>query len=390
MLTMGNSSLQREMDKFIREAHGREFNIRGITKSAFSQSRKQLKPEAFLELNELVCNEFYEGAPYLGYNNHRVLGLDGSRLLLPNSEDIAQGFGTVGYGPNADVQRSLATVSFLYDVGNYLTLDVQVAAQGGSEKSLLYKHLEKVKAGDLLLMDRGYPSKALLGILAGKGIEFCVRMKEDWWLQVNSFAQSNAVDSEVVFEPSDKDRKEYGAQYPEMKQKVKCRLVKVLLDNGLTEILCTSLLDTQKYPLADFKEVYHLRWGIEEGFKMFKSRVNIEAFTGKSAVSVKQDIYAKAMMMSLCAAFAFPIEQKVKAEYAANKDLKHPQKINRTTAYANTKAVAISMFLKSKVKQAIAAFDDIVYNTRGIVRPNRKNPRNHRPKQQHYMNYKHI
>jgi hypothetical protein len=34
--------------------------------------------------------------------------------------------------------------------------------------------------------------------------------------------------------------------------------------------------------LADFKEVYHLRWGIEEGFKMFKSRANIEAFHRKT------------------------------------------------------------------------------------------------------------
>lgn len=199
------------MDKFLREAHSREF-----TKSAFSQSRKQLKPEAFLELNGLVCNGFYEGAPYLGYNNHRVLGL------------------------------------------------------------------------------------------------------------------------------------------------------------------------------ADFKVVYHLRWGIEEGFKLFKSRVNIEAFTGKPSVSVKQDIYAKAMMMSLCAAFAFLIEQKVKAEYAANRDLKHLQKINWKTADANTKAITISMFLKSKIKQAIAALDDIVYNTREIVRLNRKNPHNHRPKQQHFMNYKQL
>jgi hypothetical protein len=48
------------------------------------------------------------------------------------------------------------------------------------------------------------------------------------------------------------------------------------------------------------------------------------------------------------------------------------------------------MFLKSKIKQGIAALDDIVYNTREIVRPNRKNPRNHRPKQQHYMNNKQI
>ena len=378
------------MDKFLRQAHGTEFTIRGITKSAFSQSRKQLKPEAFLELNDLVCREFYEGAPYVGYNNHRVLAIDGSRLLLPNSEDIAKEFGTVGYGPNADVQRSLATVSLLYDVGNYLTLDAQVADKDGSEKSLLYKHLEKVEPGDLLLMDRGYPSKALFSILSSKGIEFCVRMKENWWLPVNSFAQSDALDMEVVFELSDKDMKEYGNRYAGMEQKVKCRLVKVLLDNGVTEILCTSLLDTQQYPLADFKEIYHLRWGIEEGYKMFKSRIDIEAFTGKSVVSVKQDIYAKTMMMSLCAAFAFPIDQKVKAEYAANKELKHPQKINRTTAYANTKAVAISMFLKNKIKEGIAAFDDIVYKSREIVRPNRTNPRKHKPKRQHHMNYKQV
>ena len=378
------------MDKFLRQAHGTEFTIRGITKSAFSQSRKQLKPEAFLELNDLVCREFYESAPYVGYNNHRVLAIDGSRLLLPNSEDIAKEFGTVGYGSNADVQRSLATVSFLYDVGNYLTLDGQVADKDGSEKSLLYKHLEKVEPGDLLLMDRGYPSKALFSILSSKGIEFCVRMKENWWLPVNSFAQSDALDMEVVFELSDKDMKEYGNRYAGMEQKVKCRLVKVLLDNGVTEILCTSLLDTQQYPLADFKEIYHLRWGIEEGYKMFKSRIDIEAFTGKSVVSVKQDIYAKTMMMSLCAAFAFPIDQKVKAEYAANKELKHPQKINRTTAYANTKAVAISMFLKNKIKEGIAAFDDIVYKSREIVRPNRTNPRKHKPKRQHHMNYKQV
>jgi hypothetical protein len=387
---MGNSSLQREMDKFLREANGTEFNIRGITKSAFSQSRKQLKPEAFLELNDLVCEEFYDKADYLGYNHHRVLAIDGSRLLLPNSEDIAKGFGAVGHGPNADAQRSLATVSFLYDVGNYLTLDAQVADKGGSEKSLLYKHLEKVKSGDLLLMDRGYPSKALFSILASKGVEFCVRMKADWWLQVNSFAQSKSLDMQVVFELGDKDMKEYADQYPGMKQQVKCRLVKVLLDNGVTEILCTSLLDTEKYPLADFKELYHLRWGVEEGYKMYKSRIDIEAFTGKSVVSVKQDIYAKAMMMSLCAAFAFPIDQKVKEEYAASKDIKHPQKINRATAYANTKAVAISIFLKNKIKEGIAAFDDIVYKTREIVRPNRANPRNHKPKRQHYMNYKDI
>ena len=69
---MGKSGLQREMDKFFKELSNADFNIREITKSAFTKSRKKLKPEAFLELNDFVNNEFYEDAPYLGYNNHQL------------------------------------------------------------------------------------------------------------------------------------------------------------------------------------------------------------------------------------------------------------------------------------------------------------------------------
>jgi hypothetical protein len=384
---MGKTSLQREMDRFLKEVYDSEFVIRSITKSAFSQSRRQLKPEAFLELNDIVCRDFYQMAPYLGYQGHRVLSIDGSRLLLPNSDDIAQEFGTAGYGPNADVQRSLATLSFLYDVNNYLVVDAQVGNKDDSEQSLALKHLDKTRPGDLLLMDRGYPNKAVFSVLSGKGVDFCMRMKENWWLQVKAFSESDEVDAEIVFDLSDNDIEIYQPHCPDLSPSVKCRLVKVLLDNGKTEVLCTSLLDKQKYPIEDFKELYHLRWGVEEGFKMFKSRVQIEAFTGKTALSVKQDIYAKAMMMSLCAAFAFPIDEKVKREY---ENSKAPQKINRTNAYANTKNIAISLFIKQKVNQAIEAFDKIVYQTRELVRLNRSNPRKHRPKRPYYMNYKDV
>ena len=179
----------------------------------------------------------------------------------------------------------------------------------------------------------------------------------------------------------------YQPHCPDLSPSVTCRLIKVSLDNDKTEVLCTSLLDKQKYPIEDFKELYHLRWAAEEGFKMFKSRIQIEAFTGRTALSIKQDIYAKTMMMSLCAAFAFPIEEKVKREY---KDSKAPQKINRTSAYAFTKNIAISLLIKQKVNQAIEAFDKIVYKTKELVRLGRSNPRKHKPKRSYYMNYKDV
>jgi len=41
----------------------------------------------------------------------------------------------------------------------------------------------------------------------------------------------------------------------------------------------------------------------------------LKDFSGKTAAAVKQDFYAKTFMLTLCAAFAHSIEQKVIAEH---------------------------------------------------------------------------
>ena len=126
----------------------------------------------------------------------------------------------------------------------------------------------------------------------------------------------------------------------------------------------------------------------EEAYKLLKSRLELEAFSGKTAKAVKQDFYAKVFLMTLTAAYAHPIEEKLREEYQADKDRKHPQQINKTSAVAMRMDMAIPMFIKSKCKQAIQAFDRLIYLTREVLRPNRKNPRKKRPKKQYHSNYK--
>jgi hypothetical protein len=175
-----------------------------------------------------------------------------------------------------------------------------------------------------------------------------------------------------------------------MGKRSECRLVCVELSNGEKEILCTTLLDEKKYPVDDIAELYHYRWGEEEGYKLFKARMEVENFSGKTATAVKQDFFAKVFIMSLCANLAFPIEEKVRKEYEQEKQQKHAQKINRTNALSMTRDICISLFLKKLIQQAIGAFDKIVRNTREIIRPGRKNERKHRPKKLYHMNYKRL
>ena len=94
--------------------------------------------------------------------------------------------------------------------------------------------------------------------------------------------------------------------------------------------------------------------------------------------------------MTLCAAYAHPIEEKVTNEYKADQERKYDQKINRTNALAMTQEILIGVMIKNQYKKALQAFDCIVEKTREIIRPGRSEPRNMKPKRPYSMNYKHL
>jgi hypothetical protein len=121
------SSIQRELDKFFKTISRSDFNIREVTKGAFTQARAKLNPWAFQRLNDVAANTFYEGAEYYRWHDMRVLAIDGTRLVLPNHPSVVEEFGQQKFGPKADSPRSLAMASMLYDVLNQITIDGQLA-----------------------------------------------------------------------------------------------------------------------------------------------------------------------------------------------------------------------------------------------------------------------
>ena len=384
------SSIQRELDSFFKAISRSDFKIREVTKGAFTQARAKLNPWAFQRLNEVAVNSFYDGAEYYVWHDMRIIATDGTRLVLPNHPSVIEEFGQQQFGPKADSPRSLAMASMLYDVLNQVTIDAQIAPYVSSELDLLMQHFDKLKSGDLLLLDRGYPCFWLLFLLKAKKIEFCVRLKDDWWLKVKDFTESNEKERIVTFTLPKKDRKKL-ADFPEMQDAViTCRLIKIDLPNGEKEILCTSLTDSEKYKYAEFDKLYHYRWSEEEAYKLLKSRIELENFSGKTAVAVRQDFHAKVFLMTLCAAYAHPIEEKVVQEYKADQNRKFDQKINRTNAVSMTQDILIAVFLRKQFDKALNAFDKIVAQTREIIRPGRSNPRNKKPKQLYSMNYKRL
>ncbi|WP_295587892.1 hypothetical protein [uncultured Lamprocystis sp.] len=99
-----------------------------VTGSAFSQARYKLKHTAFIELNEAaVVSTMYADRHYRTLWGFRVLAVDGSKILLPDTADVRAAFGTIAYsgGETADIagERPYALASVLYDVLNRVALE---------------------------------------------------------------------------------------------------------------------------------------------------------------------------------------------------------------------------------------------------------------------------
>ena len=388
LLTQGlTRSIQRELNSFYQKVTGSHFSFQHVTKGAFTQARAKLKPEAFKELNQAGLTSFYKDAPYNTWKGFRLLAIDGSTAVLPRHESIIEAFGTTNFGPYADSPRSVARMSMLYDVLNFTTLDAQIDKYDTNERELARGHLGFIQQGkDLLLMDRGYPSLPLMFELQQQDIDFCIRMRTDWWLEVRNMIARGQKDKIVTFKLPAKD-KALLEQFHTNDDKIKCRLVVVDLPDGGKEVLCTSVLSKKRLAYEDFGALYHYRWNIEEGYKLYKSRLQLEAFSGKTAHAIKQDFFAKVFMMTITAVLAFPIEEKLKQEQQES-NRKHDHKVNRTNALSMIKEISTKVFIDKMIKPAFEALDKILKTTTEIIRQNRKFYRNKIKKKPPSQNYK--
>jgi hypothetical protein len=381
------SSIQRELDRFFQDLSKSDFLIREVTKSAFSQARAKLNPLAFKRLSEVVVDIFYNKAVFKTWHGHKLVAVDGTRFLLPTHQTVAKKFGKHLLGSTSKEHRSMAIGSMLYDVLNGIPIDSQIGPYSGSESDLLKEHLPKINAGDLLLMDRGYPSYWLLFLLKSLKIEFCVRLKSDWKV-VKRFMESEDKERIVFLKLPKSSFKLLNGYEVDKETPIACRLLKIILQTGETEVLCTTLLDEKKYDYSLFKELYHYRWDEEEAYKLLKNRLEFEQFSGKTAFAVEQDFHAKFFLMTITAALASPVAEKVEIEFKEGEKNKHAQKINRTNAFVASLMILIPVIIRKVVDKAIIAFDDIVFKTREIVRLDRVEPRNHKIKQPYNMLYK--
>ena len=315
-----------------------------VSASALSQARYKLKYTAFIELNQTaIVDTLYGDDDYQRFWGFRVLAIDGSKLVLPNNEAICEEFGTIAWsnGKNAEIQgeRPYALASVLYDVLNRVALDATLGKARADEIDLAVGHLAHTRAGDLLTMDRTYPSYRMLAELSQCGRDFAIRCSAASFAEAREMLKGKGLDSqEVVLRPC-------AGQLAMIREmglplSLKVRLVRVLLNTGEHEVLVTSLLDNARYPTDGFRELYHLRWGIETFYGLLKTRLELENFTGIGAEAVRQDFHATVYLSGLEALLTDTAQAMLDS-----KATKYPRRVNRAVSFNAIKNLALDLLL---------------------------------------------
>ena len=369
LINMLKGSIQDELDHFFKAVNHSEVCERFVTNSAFSQARKNLNPLAFVELNNVLVREFYNTFPAKSWQGFTLLAVDGSTIQVPKNDDNLKHFGAwrTAAGPDCPMAR----IAYLFDTLNKITVAAIADPKANGEREMASELFLNLRPMDLVLLDRGYPAFWLFKLIAATGSHFCARISDKLWSQVKAFTLSKAKDDVVTFHPTWQSRKacrELGLDEDPMR----LRLIRVVLESGEAEILITSLLDEQAYPTNCFGELYHLRWPVEEEYKLMKHRLELENFTGKSVLSVYQDFYAKVLSSNIAAAIAHPCQDQVHKKTAARK---YKYQINFTQLLSKMKDSIILLFEREQLIDLIRKIMNTAIRTIEPIRGGRKYPR---------------
>lgn len=362
--------LQSELDDFFGRLGGQAGFVRAVSKSAFSQARGKLKASAFSRLNELLLEHWYTTLAIPRWHGLRLVAGDTTTVRVPNLPETVDEFGLHNGGRGDAVP--MATAFGLYDVASGLMLHADLHAASARDRDLLAGSLDHVQPDDLLLLDRGFPAYWLLAWLQQQRRHYCIRVDAMDLKAFDGFAfrSGKAEDIITVTVPAAAERKAAARGYALDQTTFQVRLIRVPLPGGKQEILVTSLLDSDAYPAAEFGDLYHRRWRIEECFKLLKCRLAVEHFSGELPESVRQDFLAKVWLGNLTATFAYLARASLDA-------VKQAQFIpNMTYAVAALRAALPRLMLDKKRRaRSIRDILGLVANTLEWVRPDRHSPR---------------
>lgn len=391
MFANKGKSLKNECHDFFNEYH-----INGdVTSWGYIKRRLEFNPEALQLMNHDYVKKIYQdkNVGLTTLNDYYVLAIDGSDITIPSTEENYEVYGK-SEGKSL-LQPAMASISCLYDCINKHILDIQVNKYKFSERQSAKIHIEEVKDiiedKKIFVFDRGYFSVKLLFQLLDNNDKFLFRLDSKFLRREQNSMIANDEIITVEFD--------YTRTYPYHNDKelvnrmqnsrIPLRFVKIPLEDQNGEIIFEFLLTNLsfgEFETDDIGELYHLRWEIETSYRVMKSQMKLEQFSGYRSIIIAQDIFITAFLYNMIQGIITE-EKKIIPE----DKYKYQMEINKSYSIGIIKSNIIKMILyydkPKKQKEIMSEISKQINRYIVPIRPDRK-VRRKRPINKCKMSYK--
>lgn len=336
-----------------------------ISKPGYLKARAKLNPLALRELARSHAAGVYADGDFRAYKGMVVVAIDGSTANVPTTAETLARWGTSA--SNGRPQAAMG-ISGAYDPLTRQILDATANRCSFNERAEVPKHLAALPKviGDLpfmVVLDRGYPSLALVGQLSNAGVPFVMRCAPGF-LEAE-FGACEAAGGDLWVEVR-LDRRRLrrllesdpgAAEALLARGPLRVRLALLDVGGESPERIATSL-GADVLSRDELAEVYHLRWGVETCFEFMKDRLQLENFTGCSPTLIEQDLWATAYLVNVAFDMANEAEGEALRDVPADR-YKHAMAVNRTLAVGILKDELYRLLL-SDDRERDAIMSDIV------------------------------
>ena len=330
-----------------------------ISAASFCRARPKITSELLRHtLHEVAALSLDQSFGEQLWFGHRVFGVDGCKVNLQRSDDLQRAFGVPSGGHCPQI-----LVSTLYDLRAKVPIDVEIGPSASCERQQLFRMLESLAPGDVLVMDRGYPSHELLQQLALLSVNFLVRVPEKNTFSAVDQLRESGDDEAIVTIDVPKGS-------PEAWRPIDVRVVCLRTPEGAESYFLTSLIGEQ-YTSEELRKLYHLRWEIEEFYKQIKGPyIGQGQFRSKSPEGVRQEVHAMMLFMA--------VSRVVMAAAATSAEI-GIEEVSQKAGVLSVAAYVTRLFLGAEdlnaAKRDLRALLETIARARYRKRPGRSAPR---------------
>jgi hypothetical protein len=297
--------------------------------SAYCQARQRLPLAVLRQL--LRCLAFRARRATQAkacWRGHRTFIIDGSSCSMPDTPALQHHFGQpTGQRPGCGFP--VAHLLVLFDVHTGLLIDVLASSWRIHDLTRAHQLHPHLRAGDILIADRGFCSYAHIALLRRQGVQVLVRVHGQrrvsfsrgrrstgagiWPLRLGhndhlTIWQKTSVPSRII------SREAYHALpqqmlLRELRYRVTCRGYRTR-----TVTLATTLLDPQRYPAEALAELYQRRWQAEVNLRHLKQTLGMRVLHSRSVAGVEKELLAFALVYNLVCLLATAVAVQMGVE----------------------------------------------------------------------------